>query len=600
MRSRRLLPTATTLATVLAAAAGTVVSGAAAAPTLTSAAAAPSPCPTFFPVKDLVKDQALSGLTVESGTTPAPFDAKVLGVLADGIAPGIPMIIVRTDSPAIERVGGIWYGMSGSPVYSGDGRLVGAVSYGLSFGPSQIAGLTPAWAMRRLLKLGTSTPGSRPDRSVALPRALRQEVVASGAASASEADGGLTQLQIPLGVSGLHGKHLTKAAHRLERKLPGTHVYAAGAVHKGTAGSPADIVPGGNFAVALSYGDLTIGGVGTTTAVCGTKVLNFGHPAFWTGASMPTSAHSADAITIQDDDVFGPYKLANLGGVVGTVDQDRIAGIRAVLGAGPATIPIKSDVASTDTGEQRKGATYDNVLEELPFIAAFHTLINLDRVNDRIGEGTAALHWVATGTRADGSPWRLERRNVFASQWDVTIESIWEMYEYLYRIVDNPYEAVTVGSVHVDGTVSAAYNAEQIDKVQVRQPDGTWVTPGEKSQVVAVAGQPLQVRVLLTHYRSTSDRTVQLELAVPSGMAGGYGRAYVTGGGGRSGKKVTDFATLLSGLRARPKNNEVTALLTLEKQTPSGRKTRTVQASVANDKVVDGYERFSVRVVKAQ
>jgi len=596
MRPRRPVPTAIAAAAVLA----TALSGFAPAPALTSAAAAPSPCPTYFPVKDLVTDQALSGLTVESGTAPAPFDAKVLGVLADGIAPGIPMIIVRTDSPAIRAVGGIWYGMSGSPVYSGDGRLVGAVSYGLSFGPSQIAGLTPGWAMRRLLKLGGSVPATRPDRTVSLSPALRRQLVSSGAASAGQAADGLTQLQIPLGVSGLHGKHLTKAAHRLERKLPGTHVYAAGAVHKGSAGSPTDIVPGGNFAVALSYGDLTIGGVGTTTAVCGAKVLNFGHPAFWTGASMPTSAHSADAITIQDDDVFGPYKLANLGGVVGTVDQDRIAGIRAVLGAGPATIPIKSDVASTETGERRKGATYDNVQEELPFIGAFHTLINLDRVNDRIGEGTSALHWVATGTRADGSPWRLERRNVFASQWDVTYESIFEMYEYLYRIVDNPYEAITVNSVHVDGSVSPTYNAEQIDGVQVRQPDGTWVTPGDKTQVQAVAGAPLRIRVLLSHYRSSSDRTVELQLAIPAGMAGGYGRAYITGGGGRSGKKVTDFATLLSGLRARPKNNEVTARLDLQKQTPSGRKSRTVRASVANDKVVDGYDRFFVQVVKAR
>ena len=109
-------------------------------------------CPAAFPVRRLREGQVLNGLTVDRGTTPAAFTATVIGVLDDGIAPGLDMILAEASSPAIDRAHGIWAGMSGSPVYAADGRLVGSVSYGLTFGASPIAGITPAAEMRKLLR----------------------------------------------------------------------------------------------------------------------------------------------------------------------------------------------------------------------------------------------------------------------------------------------------------------------------------------------------------------------------------------------------------------------------------------------------------------
>src|SRR5262245_40862802 len=85
-------------------------------------------CPAAFPVTDLTVGQTGEGLTVETGTTPDPFTVTILGVLDDGIAPGVDMILAETASPALERAGGVWAGMSGSPVYAEDGRLIGAVA----------------------------------------------------------------------------------------------------------------------------------------------------------------------------------------------------------------------------------------------------------------------------------------------------------------------------------------------------------------------------------------------------------------------------------------------------------------------------------------
>ncbi len=128
------------------------------------------PCPAAFPIEELTAGQALEGLTVDSGTTPEPFTATVIGVLEDVIAPGFPLVIVTASSPAITDAGGIWAGMSGSPVYAADGRLVGAVAYGfaasiadrrhhpvLGDGSSCSAAVVPKSPRRRL----TSPPPSR-------------------------------------------------------------------------------------------------------------------------------------------------------------------------------------------------------------------------------------------------------------------------------------------------------------------------------------------------------------------------------------------------------------------------------------------------------
>ena len=53
------------------------------------------------------------------------------------------MVMMQLTSPEIDSIGGIWEGMSGSPVYAADGSLIGAVAYTLSFGPTPIAGITP-------------------------------------------------------------------------------------------------------------------------------------------------------------------------------------------------------------------------------------------------------------------------------------------------------------------------------------------------------------------------------------------------------------------------------------------------------------------------
>ncbi|MEJ7707353.1 MAG: hypothetical protein WKF82_08810 [Nocardioidaceae bacterium] len=143
---------------------------------------APDPdCPRAIGVSGVTRDMPVHGLTVSSGTTPDSFDGRVLGVLQDGIAPGLDMIMVKLSGSEITDASGnvdkgIWAGMSGSPVYTDDGRLVGAVAYGLSWAPSDVAGVTPGAEMRELLSTQPASPAVKTAASttkVAIPGATR-------------------------------------------------------------------------------------------------------------------------------------------------------------------------------------------------------------------------------------------------------------------------------------------------------------------------------------------------------------------------------------------------------------------------------------------
>ena len=68
---------------------------------------------------------------------------------------GKDLLLFQLSSPVIDGTGGlkpagIWAGMSGSPVYSSDGALIGAVSYSLNYDNLPVAGVTPAEYMKTI------------------------------------------------------------------------------------------------------------------------------------------------------------------------------------------------------------------------------------------------------------------------------------------------------------------------------------------------------------------------------------------------------------------------------------------------------------------
>jgi hypothetical protein len=570
-----------------------------------ASAAVADDCPAAYPVSELADGLVGSGLTVDRGNVANPFMATYVGTIDDGIGTDVDMIIMELDSPALRKAGGVWSGMSGSPVYAPDGRLIGAVSYGLSYGPSLIAGVTPAADMLALL--ARTAPAKAPAQRVSLPSAVRRELVASGAATSAAAAAGMRQLPVPLGLS-TSSRRFAAVSERLQKKLPNARPFSMGSATAASGDAPADIFPGSNLAATIAYGDFNAAAVGTTTAVCADDVvIGFGHPLSYTGSSA-LSVHPASAVFVQPDSAAAPFKVANIGLPIGTLDQDRTAGVRAHFRAVPGTVPITSRVTAVG-GMSRAGRT-DVVLQDwVPDAGSEHAYLNLDRVTDGSSGGTARLAMTVKGQRASGRPFTLSLANRYADQYDTLSSPSFEVYEVLARLGYNPYEDVRITSVDMTASVSETYTEHVVGAVHRRLPNGRLVRLDPEKPLSAEAGSRLNLRVQLTPYRNHGTATsVDVSVIVPAATAGNVAMLMVNGGLGSDGgddeegissgpEESGDFDDLLAALANRAPNNSVTATVGVEKD--NGENFSYVERSsrAATETVVSGGAYFPLRVV---
>jgi hypothetical protein len=522
-------------------------------------------CGPALPLSSVTAGMDATGWTVASGTEPSSFSAEVLGVVPDLVAPGRDVIIVDISGDIVDAAGGVWYGMSGSPVYDADGNFIGALAYGFSFGPSTIAGLTPAEDMLRVLDYPSASVLSAPAR-VQLPLSMVKTIARETNTSLAAMSDTLVRLRMPVSVSGVSSDRMARVKRLLRRHHARAFPYAGSSVSASSVSSIDEFVPGDNFAAALSYGDLTIAGVGTTSYVCDGQALAFGHPFFFSGRSV-FGASGANAITIVTDPVFSPFKLANIEGIAGTVDQDRLAGIRAADGA-PETIPVTSGVTSLDTGNARSGET-DVVYEpDFPYLAFVHMFTNIDSVFDEIGEGSSTVSWEITGTRADGSPWQLHRMNLYTSQYDLSIESTLELLSEMETIKYNGFEKVRFTGVNATASVRDVVDEYTVTALLVCRSG----VCRDVDKIAAYPGQTIHLRAVLTPSDGTEDELADFSLTVPSnarnggiiGVAGApeyFDFCFFEECGEEVGSNVDSFDELLRSLRRQKTNNVLTATL---------------------------------------
>lgn len=526
--------------------------------------AAPLPCADVLPLSSVSKGDIGVGWTVRQGTDPEPFDAEVLGVMPDLIAPGRDVIIVKISGPVVDTGGGVWAGMSGSPVYIG-GELAGALAYGFSFGATNIAGLTPAEDMLHVNGLPTSM--LRVPARIDLPRSVVRSVAAKIGAALPTVGGSLVRLKLPVSVSG----GLSNERFRQMKKLPFFKKYkptmklTPGASSSASlSGVVDDLVPGGNFSAAISYGALTAAGVGTTTYVCDGQALAFGHPMLFNGKTT-LGAGSADALAIVPD-ALGPYKLANVTNPVGTLDQDRLAGIRAVDGA-PPFIPITTALTSLDSGNSDVTETDVVFKSAYPDLAFSHIFSSIDSVFDKIGDGSASYSWTIQGKREDGTPWEFHKTNMYVSQFDLSFESAFEIYGELLAIASFPNE--TIEFTNVDATINLEETVRNYDLEKL-----LWCHSGSCEKVRSIRSRPgktLRFRAILNpSEEGAPDQKVNFSFRIPVSARGGA--AVTVGGGsgcdpfaalfGECGATPDTFDDLLASFEGQPNNVLVAQLLT--------------------------------------
>lgn len=532
-------------------------------------------CPTIMPLDDVATGMRGTAVSVVRGRTLSTMSAEVLGVLRDAVGPGRDIIIVDLSGTTVTQAGGLWAGASGSPVFfrdpsTGKDKLIGAIAYGLAGGGSTLAGLTPAEDMNDLLTLGEDP--SLASKPVRIPTGLANRISAETGLSVAELSS-FSRLKTPVSASGLTARGLEQMQAAIDRQgLPFIAYMGSSASTNPPPSTPAALRAGDTFVAAMSTGDVTVAGVGTTTLVCNGRAVAFGHPFNWTGETT-MAARAGDTITIVSDPVFGSYKLSNIGESIGTLTQDRLAGIVANLGPGPTGSPITSTVTDLDTGKSRSGRS-DAVLPEfLPFLAFEHLFMNVDVVIDRIGPGNTEAAFTIRGTRDGGRTWELTRSNHYASDFDISFESVAEPAFTAELLQFFEGEEIQVTSIDVP-KLEIEKSFEQYQVRSILQWNGTrYVT---REYLRGRPGQMLKLRIVLKPAHAAGLKNVDVQLKVPAN-ARRSGWVEVFGGASASSgtpcfifEEECDedaaeptFDQLLASLQNAPRGDEVVARLRL-------------------------------------
>ncbi|TIC86443.1 hypothetical protein [Nocardioides sp. GY 10127] len=520
-------------------------------------------CAQAFDVSGLSVGDTVTALSVVSGTDPIEITGTYLGVYEGGIAPGVDMIMIDfSDDAAVTKAGGIWEGMSGSPVYAGDpadGNVIGAVAYGLSYGPTPIAGVTPFADMDTYLTSAS--------HHVDVPTSTARTVArrSAGDVTTAQASQGFSRLRTPLSISGVGGGTLTSARKDAVKgglSLPTRTLASDGRIAGLASGTSVDdVAAGGTLGVALSLGDLTVGAIGTTTSVCGSTLVGFGHP-FDHAGEADYALTPADTVYIQPDSLNQPFKVANFGEPVGTITQDRLAGVSGVLGSVPDSASVTTSLTA---GSDKTLSTDVYEASYVPDIAYYSGYYTRYLALDGDAMGVVDQTWSITGTE-DGDPFTLTSGDVHSGgSWISRYLFAAGPAMAAYTLDD--MDGVTITSVDVSSEQTSTTNKVWALRRVEQRVAGEWKKVGKHG--VALTGGTLHVRAVLRSHGRTVSVPFSFEVTDPGR---GYGTLRVRAGLSNYSWRSSDAASvaeLQQELDAAVRNDQVKAVLAVQGGTRS-------------------------------
>ena len=458
------------------------------------------------------------GITVFHGVEREEFLVYVLGVLQNVMGPRRNVIVARLEGGPLADTGVI-QGMSGSPVYIDD-RLVGAVSYSLgSFSTEPIVGITPIEEMVEAdatpVTLARSPAGSlqlpltreslgalvRTAFNRMEPFALRPadvQVFGLTATDGAQLGARLRPIATPLVLNGF---------------VPQMHDLWASAFNPGgfvtTVGGPvtsqgpeanAPLMPGDAIGVGLISGDITMAGTGTVTMVQNGRVYAFGHSFYNLGsASYPMTR--AQVITLLPSLAISS-KIAAIGEVVGTIDQDRATGVFGTLGPGPKMVPVHVSLSSPERNVRQ----------------TFNFEVIDDRLFTPLLTYTSLLNTFLSWTRELGATtYVIEGTTRLRNQSDVTFQDIYTggtalvaaaaaVAEPLTVLLGNDIAPVAVERIEIDITALEEPRTARLDRV--------WL-----DAVRPRVGDRVPLKVLSRNYRG-AEIVETIMIDIPANAAG--------------------------------------------------------------------------------
>lgn len=414
--------------------------------------------PAFLPISEVQEGMRGYAKTVVHGREISTFDVEVLGVMKDRGATGGDLVLVRVSGPVIDETNGIAQGMSGSPVYIG-GKLLGAVAYGFPQSGGRIGMVTPISDM-----LSLWTMEDQRDSSF-LPAPSND----------------LVPIETPLMASG----YTPEAMDYLSKKMEDFHMTPYAAADAGSDDFAYPLEAGGAVAASLVSGDLKLGAVGTVTYVDGDRMVAFGHP-FMSRGSSGYFMHNSYILAVVPSQNL-PFKLGTVGAEIGTVDQDRGAGISGRSGTVPAFTALHASVTDTDR-KVENDLDVRMIRDEslLPTLSATSVYNAVSRVMDRRGEGSVEIDY--TLYPEDPKQQTFSRKNLYWSASDIAERSVDELYNVVRLLAQNRFEDYPLRSIQVDMHVTKERRTAQLL-------DAT-ATP-----MIVSPGDPIFIRVRLEPYR---------------------------------------------------------------------------------------------------
>ena len=266
--------------------------------------------------------------------------------------------------------------------------------------------------------------------------------------------------------------------------------------------------------VAIVYGDFSVGATGTVTAVDGKNVLGFGH-SFMHKGNVNYFMTDADVIGTIAGQSNG-MKIANIGSVIGRINQDRETGVAGTLGTFPTSVPMQIHVKDNALGtEETFGAQIAYDEDFLPILSGSIAYAAMSRVSDSLGSSTARVRFAIRTNAYEGG--LFERRNMYYSAADVGQVAVTELLQAMNLIVTNAEKESDVIDVDVDVELDAGRETALLVSAT---PDKMTVKPGET----------VTFKTTIRPYRK-AEETLSIPYQVPKAQPAGTLHLDIRGGG---------------------------------------------------------------------
>lgn len=462
----------------------------------------------IFPLSEVKPGLIGVGKTVVQGTTVEEFVVEVIGVIPQ--SPPTPnLIMVRVSGDPIDKSGGIASGMSGSPVYI-DGKLLGAIGYGYSYTDHRIGLVTPAEEMLKLLDVLEKDPEPIEQEWQIETRSSEHFIPLEKENIPSEDS--FIPLNTPLMIGGISGrsfKYLEKELSQYDfRLIQGLTGSSTSFLDEGI-----ELEPGSAFGVQLLRGDFQATAFGTITYIKDNEFVGFGHPFTHRGDVeffvTPAVVHYTLA------HVEFPFKVASSGPNIGTLYQDRAAGVAGKLNNGPSYVPIFISVEDKDRElvlEYKVEAVKDEAyIHALAISSAFQ---GIDATLDRIGRGTAEVTVEFVASNLSNT---IIRDNMFFSESDIAVWALLDLEQGLDLLLTNRFQEVDLTQINI---IVSVENERRTAVVERAIPQKYQVAPGDV----------VDVEVTIRPHRQEVE-TLRLQIMIPPETAPGMLTVTVRGGG---------------------------------------------------------------------